>query len=101
MSKFPSKQDLDIMKKKLNNVMASKILSKNADITERIKFSLCEKFVIYKNHYNLTQKELACRIGIDSSLMSKILHYHFEEFSTDRLIRYLSKIYSKIEFEVA
>ena len=89
------------MRKRLDSVTASKMLPKNAEITEKIKFSLCEKFVIYKNRHNLTQKELACQIGIDPALMSKILHYHFEEFSTDRLIKYLSKIYSRIDLEVA
>ena len=38
---------------------------------------------------------------MDEALMNKILHYHYEEISVDKLIGYLSKIHSKIELKVS
>ena len=73
----------------------------DANAVERVKYKLCEKFVIYKNKSGLTQTALAEKIGIDKSLMSKILHYHFDEFTTDRLLKYLSEIYPDINSEVS
>ncbi len=100
MSKFPSEKELKEMRALLDKAPASKLLPKNASPVEKTKFSLCEKFVIYKNKNNLTQRALAEKIGIDEALMSKILHYSFEEFTTDRLIRYLSEIYPNVTIEV-
>ena len=100
MKKFPSTQEIERIRKKMDKGIASRPLSKNASNVDKTKFKLCEKFVIYKNIHNITQKSLAERIDIDEALVSKILHYHFDEFSTDRLIKYLSKIYPKIELKI-
>ncbi len=100
MKKFPSVRDTEYVRKKMDKGIASRPLSKNANSVDKTKFKLCEKFVIYKNTHNITQKALAEKIGIDEALVSKILHYHFDEFSTDRLIKYLSKIYPKIELKI-
>ena len=100
MKKFPSVQEIEYIKQKMDKGIVSRPLSKNANNVDKTKFKLCEKFVIYKNTYDITQKALAEQIDIDEALVSKILHYHFEEFSTDRLIKYLSKIYPKIELKI-
>ena len=68
---------------------------------DKIKYKLCEKFVIYKITHKITQRELAEIIGIHESLVSKIVHYHFEEFTVDRLITYLEKISPDFSLEVA
>jgi predicted XRE-type DNA-binding protein len=100
MNKWPSKKDLDQVKKRLRKTLPSKPLLRNASNVDRIRYNLCEKFVIYKNSQKITQRELAAKIGINEALMSKILHYHFEEFTIDRLLRYLSEIYPDVELKV-
>lgn len=100
MTKFPSDKELKEMREKLANGIASKPLSKNAGPVERVKHRLCEKFVIYKNQNKMTQRALAQKIGIDEALMSKILHYHFDEFTTDRLISYLSSLYPDMNLNI-
>ncbi len=100
MNNFPSEKDLDEVRKKLDTGIASKPLSRNATAVDKTKFKLCEKFVIYKNTHKLTQRSLAEKLGINESLMSKILHYHFSEFTTDRLIKYLSIIYPDIDVQI-
>ena len=100
MTKFPSKQELKKMSKKHSKGMASLPLPEHAEIGEKIKHAICQKFVIYKNDHDIHQNEMAKIIGIDEALMSKILHYHYEDFTIDRLIRYLSVLYEKIEIHL-
>jgi len=101
MTKFPSDKELERVRKKLDNSIASKLLPKNANKVDTLKYKLCEKFVIYKNENKITQRVLAQRIGIDESLVSKITHYHFEEFTVDRLMNCLAKIYPEFVLEVS
>jgi predicted XRE-type DNA-binding protein len=59
-----------------------------------------DEFVKYKNAHKLTQRALAERLGVDEALVSKIIHYSFDDFTIDRLIKYLSTLYPKLEFKV-
>ena len=100
MKKFPSQKALEEVRNRLNKGIASRPLPKDATAIDRVKFHLCEQFVICKNTQGLTQRVLAEKIGIDEALMSKILHYHYDEFTADRLIKYLSEIYPDIDVKV-
>lgn len=101
MNKFPSKKDLEEVRNKLDEGPASRPLPKDASIVDKAKFQLCEKFVIYKNLHKITQRAMAEKVGIDEALMSKILHYNFDEFTTDRLLKYLSKLYPDLDFNIS
>lgn len=101
MSKFPSKKDLEEARNKLDEGPASRPLPNDASIVDKAKFQLCEKFVVYKNIHNITQRAMAEKVGIDEALMSKILHYNFDEFTTDRLLKYLSKLYPDLDFNIS
>lgn len=100
MSKFPKDKDLERMRNSLNEGVASKPLAKNASAIDKLKFRLCEKFVIYKNTHKITQRALAQKLSIDEALMSKILHYNYEEFTVDRLVKFLSTIYPNIDLNI-
>lgn len=95
---FPSHAELSRMRDVLSKSIGSKPLDKKASTVDKIKYNICKEFIIYKSKQRITQKDLAKKIDIDEALMSKILHYHFDEFTIDRLIKYLSVIYPKLEF---
>ena len=103
MTKFPSEKELKNVRTFLEKVPGSRMLPANASSVDRVKFSLCENFVSYLLDHKLTQRELADKIGIDEALVSKIVHYNFDDFTIDRLIKYLSVIYPnrKIQLLVA
>jgi predicted XRE-type DNA-binding protein len=61
---------------------------------------LCEEFVKYLNARKLTQRTLAEQFGIDEALVSKIIHYSFNELMTDRLIKYLSVLYPEVKVTI-
>ena len=95
---FPSESDAAEIRNLLSKSIASKPLAKTASAVDKIKHRLCKEFIIYKNMHNILQKDLAHKIGIDDALMSKILHYHFDEFTIDRLIKFLNVLYPNLEF---
>jgi len=100
MTKFPSEKELKEARAALAKRPAARMLPANASSVERLKFSLCEKFVAYLLDNKLTQRELADKIGIDESLMSKIVHYNFDDFTIDRLVKYLSALFPKADLEI-
>ncbi len=99
-TRFPTEKQLEEVRKELDSGTAARLLPKNASPVEKTKYQICEKFVIYRNQNNLTQRDLAKKIKIDEALMSKILHYQIDEFTTDRLIKYLSDLYPGVEIKV-
>lgn len=93
--KFPSEAELAKVRKKLEKAEGSVILSSKATPLEKFRYEICKQFVIYKRENNLKTKELAKLIGVDESVMSKVLRYRNDRFSTDKLIEMLSVIYPK------
>jgi predicted XRE-type DNA-binding protein len=100
MTRFPNEKELKEVRDALSVGVAARMLSPDAGPVERLKFSLCEQFVSYLSQNKLTQRELAEKIGIDESLMSKIVHYHFDDFTIDRLVKYLAILFPKADLEI-
>ena len=100
MTKFPSEKELKEVRAALDKSPASRMLPPDVSPVERLKFSLCEKFVSYLLDHKLTQRQLAEKVGIDESLMSKIVHYNFDDFTIDRLVKYLSILFPKADLEI-
>ena len=100
MTKFPNEKELKEARAALDKAPASRMLPFNASSVDRLKFSLCEQFVSYLLDHKLSQRELAERIGVVESLMSKIVHYNFDDFTIDRLVKYLSILFPKSEMEI-
>jgi predicted XRE-type DNA-binding protein len=100
MSNWPDKKELDQARKELSTGIASKPLPKDATKSEKLKHLLCEKLIIYKQNNKLTNRKLAEIIGINEALMSQVLHYHHEKFSSDRLMGYLEMVYPDFELKI-
>jgi predicted XRE-type DNA-binding protein len=100
MTKFPSQKQLKEMRKKLEKGPAARPLPKAATSVDKVKYKICEQFVIYKNSQKMTQKALAEKLDLDEALMSKILHYNFDEFTVDRLLKFLNVLYPNVEIEL-
>jgi len=98
--KFPTDKEMKRVLALLENEPGSRLLPKNASKTDILKYELCKKFVIYKNKKKILQKDLAKELGVDSSLVSKILNYYIDEFTVDRLLMLVLKIYPKTTIRV-
>ena len=93
--KFPNEKQLAKMRKKLDKVEGSLVLPADASPLEKFRYEICRQFVIYQREHNLKCKELAKIVGVDESIMSKVLRYRSERFTTDKLIQMLSKIHPR------
>ena len=92
---FPSEKELAKMRKKLEKAEGSLMLSPKATPLEKLRYEICKQFVIYQREHDLKCKDLAKFVGVDESLMSKVLRYRHQRFSTDKLVEMLTKIYPK------
>ena len=97
---FPSDQELNEAREELSKSLASKPLAKNATAVEKVKHRICKEFILYKLNQKITQKNLADKLDVDESIVSKILHYHYDDFTIDRLIKYLNIIYPNMDFKL-
>jgi len=93
MTKFPSKKTLVKIRKEFNTAPATQTLPKNATAAEKFKYELCEHFVIFKKVSKMSQREMAKTLKISETVMSRVLHYHIEDFTIDRLINLLGVLY--------
>lgn len=98
--KFPSRKQIEKAMEILDKSEGSRFLAKDASPTDKIKFELCSRFVVYRREKDISQKELADKLGIDPAQMSKILHYYIDEFSVDYLLGLLLKIRPKTTIRV-
>jgi predicted XRE-type DNA-binding protein len=89
---FPSKEQIQKVLKKLENVEGTLHLPENPTALQRLRWDICQHFLVYKRINKCTQKAMAELIGIDDAKMSKILHHRIDEFSTDRLITLYEKL---------
>lgn len=97
---FPSSSEIKKMRKKLNRVQGTLMLSPDATPLEKFRWDLCQKFIQYKKKHDLTQEELADLLGIDKAKVSKILRHRISDFSTDRLVRLYQKLNPKLRIKV-
>lgn len=100
IQKFPNEKDLKSVREHLSKGPAARPLSVNADAVERLKHALCAEFVKYKNRKKISQKELATELSVDESLVSKIINYAYDEFTVDRLVKYLSILYPSVDIRL-
>ena len=101
MTTFPSRAEIKRVNKLLRNRMGSRSLRENATPIEKLKYEICAQFVMYYNKQRgLTQQEFAKKLGIDPAIMNKILHYHFDRFTVDRLFTYLEILHPKARLDL-
>jgi predicted XRE-type DNA-binding protein len=93
--RFPNKKELNKVRKKLEKSDGSLVLSPNATPIEKLRYDICRQFVVYKREHDLSCKDLAKIVDVDESIMSKVLRYRNERFSTDKLIEMLTAIYPR------
>lgn len=93
--KFPNEKELAKMRKKLDKSVGSVVLSPEASPLEKFRYEICRQFVIYQREHDLKCKDLAKIVGVDESVMSKVLRYRNERFTTDKLIQMLAKIHPR------
>jgi predicted XRE-type DNA-binding protein len=96
--KFPSEKELKAIRKKLEKSEPSRLLPKNASKSDRLKYELCEMFVVYLREHRMTQVALAKVLKVDPARVNEIVRYRIDLFTVDKLIDLAQSL--KIDFEV-
>ncbi len=98
---FPSKKELERVRKKLAKVEPTRALPPNASSADKLKYELCKQFVIYLRDHEMTQKELATQLGIEPARLNEIVKYRIDLFAVDRLLDYLERLRPNLKVTVA
>ncbi len=89
---FPSRQEINKVLTKLKRAEPTRIVSKDAPLLDRTKFQFCQRFIIYMHDNDLSQVEIAKRLGIDKARVNDIVKCKIDLFSLDKLIRFAEKL---------
>lgn len=76
------------------------LLHPNASAAERVKYNLCKNIARYERENNLTEKELAKKLGITHSRVEKILFCHIDELDLEELVNYLEELAIPLKMKV-
>jgi predicted XRE-type DNA-binding protein len=99
--KWPSEAELKRIRKKLSKGPGTIIWPKESlSPVDKIKNSICREIVGYLLDTKITQRQLAEKLGENESLISKVVHYNFKEFTIDRLMKFLIVLYPKAEIKI-
>ena len=96
--KFPSEKQLKSIRAKLEKIEPSRLLPENASKSDRLKYELCEMFVIYLREQKMSQVALARKLKIDPARVNEIARYRIDLYTVDKLIDLAQAL--KIDFEV-
>lgn len=99
--KWPSEESLKLMDKKLAHTISAATLASDASATDRFKFDLCKKLLIYMKDHGLSQREFSKFLGIHEARVSDIIHYKVRRVTADRLMSYIETIDNEVKFKVA
>ncbi len=80
-------KDLGLMEKE-----PTTILPKDASEGQRLRYELIKYIVAYRRKADITQAELAEKLGIDKGRMSKLLNYKIDLFSAETLVDFIDKL---------
>lgn len=97
---FPNKKELNRARQKLTKVEPTRLLPPDASSADKLKFDLCKQFIVYLRTHDITQKELAERLGIEPARVNEIVKYKIELFTVDRLMTYLELLNPKLKVTV-
>ena len=101
MAKFPSEQELKVIRKKMAKVKGSQGLPPDATPLDRAKYDVCEQILVYMKNKKMAQRDLAKALDTSETRISEIVHYRIQKFTLDRLIGYLQMVKPMLTFKVA
>ena len=91
------KEILEIAEK----VDAARPLPGDADAIDKLKYRLCREILIVKESKGMTLDQLAEKLGIGKTDVSKIINYHIDRYTIDKLYRLTLKLIHSFELNIA
>lgn len=98
---FPSEKELKSVRAKLEKAEPSRLLPKKASKADRLKYKLCEKFVVYLVEHKISQAALAKKLRVDPSRVNEIVRYRIDLYTIDKLMDLAERLQLELKIEVA
>lgn len=98
---FPNEKELKKIREKLEKVEPSRLLPRNASKADKLKYALCQKFVVYLLEHDISQAELARSLKMDTARLNEIVKYKIDLFTVDKLIEFAQRLDPNLEISVA
>jgi predicted XRE-type DNA-binding protein len=98
---FPNKKVLKKIRENLNHAEPSYLLPEDANQTDKLKYALCQKFVVYILKHKISQAELARQLNMDTARLNEIVKYKIDLFTVDKLIEFTQRLDPDLEINVA
>jgi len=100
---FPPKEELERARKRISRPGYRRVnigLLSNATEADKVKYHLCLNISHYQDENNLTEKELAQKLGINKVKTEYILFRHLDKLSLEELIDYLEELHVPCELKI-
>ena len=92
---LPKKDEITHVLKELERKDPTLVIDfKTASKSDILKYRLCQEFIKILKDEQLTQVQLAEKLGVNKSIVNKIVHHKIETFTVDRLMDLLSIVRS-------
>lgn len=98
--KWPSREQLGAVLKKLEKAEGTLLISPNATPLEKFRWDLCQWLLVYSRIHGLNQKELAKRLGLAEAELGSIFRHRIDKVSTDKLVGLVQELNPNIELKV-
>ena len=89
---FPSKKELERIRKEAEKWEGSLIPGPDASPLEKFRYQICQALLKHKMTHNLKNVEMARTLNVPEADLSRIFRYRIDGISTDRLLGLLEKI---------
>jgi predicted XRE-type DNA-binding protein len=99
--KYPSKKNVERIKKKLADVEGTLMVGPSASPAEHFRWELCQNLVKFMAKEQMSQVEFAKHLEIDQARVSEIVNHRIDRVSTDKLLELNSKIDPRVRFKIA
>jgi Helix-turn-helix domain len=99
---FPSQEELKRVRKEIatSDHRVNIGLSLNATPMEKAKYGLCQEISRYQRENNLSEPELAQKLGITEKIAEYILFAHINKLTLDKLIDYANNLRLTTEIKI-
>ena len=98
---FRNEKELKKIREKLKKVEPSRLLPRNASKADKLKYALCQKFVVCLLEHDISQAELARNLNMDTARLNEIVKYKIDLFTVDKLIEFTQRLDPNLEINVA
>lgn len=100
---FPSHEEIEKITKRVsvpNYPYLNYVLPDNASSVERMKYSLCQNIACYKRENNLSERELAKKIGVDKEKLIDVICSKVNKLELEELLSYFDNLHLPLEVKI-